>query len=280
MHLPYADHNLKPTEQGSIPDYSSHKYLGIAQKINGILSFYVKDIDKVLDCFVSQQYPYKAHENPVFIETFCPNSNKIRLFQAPLEIQRLYRNAGGFPGEFDIRNNAESSRTCGIKEVRMFCAKGTAKGIARFYQNTFGIQSISIETSSMDNSLFSAVIPVSDVVPQYLIYEEDPQIDKEYECSLEKKESALEYYEKNVREHGYHICVYVRNYSAVKSKCKELDSIWHSDRFQTLDQYTTETQFRMLLITDPDQPQSNRILHVLEHEIRSLDAPQCPLKVQ
>lgn len=75
------------------------------------------------------------------------------------------------------------------------------------------------------------------------------------------------------RVHGWHLCIYVRQWDRARERALTMGLAKPSDRFAALDAPLEPVQFRMTDLVD----EQGELLLALEHEVRSLSTRMCPL---
>jgi hypothetical protein len=123
----------------------------------------------------------------------------------------------------------------GIPYVEFRARRGTAAGIARFYEKVLRVP------ASLERSAEGAAARVEMGTQQWLLFRETDEAIPPYD--------------------GHHIAVYVSDFSGPYAWLKERDLIMEGVR---------NHQFRFKEIVDPS---SGEALHTLEHEVRSLHHP-------
>mmetsp|Transcript_21032 Transcript_21032/g.29488 ORF Transcript_21032/g.29488 Transcript_21032/m.29488 type:complete len:195 (+) Transcript_21032:350-934(+) len=137
---------------------------------------------------------------------------------------------------------------------QIFCAKNTSKSIARFYLDIFQFP------VRYDHEHTKATIFANNMAQEIHFVEK-----KEIDVDADNEE---------------HMAIYIGNFKSCFERCKKIGIIWVNPRFTMLDASKTLEQalqaeaFRIRDIKDPDT--GTKLLR-LEHEIRSLRHPRCPL---
>ncbi|KAF0714035.1 Aste57867_4088 [Aphanomyces stellatus] len=175
-----------------------------------------------------------------------PHGNTFVAFESPADYVALAQASGAHPGERSLGD--------GLAYIKFLVRRGTAAGIARFYQQLLGASSI-VESTNDDGGACASVAcgPM-----QRLLFEETA--------------AALRPYD------GHHICIYIRDFEASYQRIHAKGLAWNNplfhDRCDTWVETQKHKQFRVLHIVDPDT--DDQLLE-LEHEVRPLDHARCPL---
>jgi len=186
----------------------------------------------------------------------CMNGSRFLLQPAPAGFAAAARAAGGHPGGMD---------TCvGMRVVRLKVRPGTAAGLARFYESAL---QANIERPTQD---VCVVVFGEGALEQRLEFVEDADAPppNDYELSDAR---------------GYHLCMYVASFESSFNKCNSLGAVWVNPRYKGAPLFDSATTLKRALqlnqfrIRDLRDPNSGELLLMLEHEVRSVQHPSCPL---
>eukprot|EP00164_Ancoracysta_twista_P009301 GFYU01013714.1.p1 GENE.GFYU01013714.1~~GFYU01013714.1.p1 ORF type:complete len:308 (+),score=67.41 GFYU01013714.1:104-1027(+) len=156
---------------------------------------------------------------------------------------------GPYGNTFNLFEDSTMNGSLGIKFVEFNTAIGTAAKIAKFYEHFFQAM-----TTMTTNSNGECVLSIKTGPNQVLRYREVAN-PKPYS--------------------GHHIAMYVTDFGGTYLKLQERGLTWSNPRFadncDTLESAEGYSQYRFKNIIDVDSDASNpTVVHVLEHEVRSL----------
>ena len=156
------------------------------------------------------------------------------------EAPKNYTPPGAHPGPRSIG--------LGMPFVVYFVPPNRISSIAKFYQTYFKA------SCTMDEDR----VVVSCGEFQYLVFEETQEEIRPYD--------------------GHHLCIYVEDFYQAFRRIEKDGLNWNNpifkDRCMTWEETNVQQQFRFIQLIDPD---TKKIVLNLEHEVRSLDHPRCPL---
>lgn len=138
----------------------------------------------------------------------------------------------------------------GMPYVEMWCPRGAASGIAKFYRDVFGAAADVEGTASG---------PARATV----------HIGHRQQLRFVERDGELPAYD------GHHVALYVNRFQALYQACAGRALVWNNPRFpdltyDTLEDAVTRHEFRIKDIVDLD---TGDVLLTLEHEIRPLSHP-------
>uniref|UniRef100_A0A7S2BKH3 VOC domain-containing protein n=1 Tax=Pycnococcus provasolii TaxID=41880 RepID=A0A7S2BKH3_9CHLO len=202
------------------------------------------DVEKARAC-LSDEAREKTSLGGESLVILCPFGNVFVLRSASEHVAEELRELGTHPGNPDT----PQSRVIGIAHVHIIAKPGSAKEARAFYDALGATTTLSSEDRSLDV-----------VTGKYQVF------------SIHDDERAVDHdaCETNARAWAYHVCMYVNDedIDAVRAK---IGSAYHNSvRFKVLDSLCAPFQVRARAIAPR---------FYLEHEIRTLQAPMCPLNV-
>mmetsp|Transcript_25824 Transcript_25824/g.45859 ORF Transcript_25824/g.45859 Transcript_25824/m.45859 type:complete len:302 (-) Transcript_25824:151-1056(-) len=223
------------------------------------LAFTPEALQKVVERVASLER--KAEKNPFTVVSRASSSLRLRgpfgndfLLRAATKPQFTYLS----DAKHGIRACSEGSAPLGISSVTVACAPGKAREIAKFYLEVFHFP---IEFAQANGEKKSTVVAGNGAQQIFFLETEGVAVDE---------------------DRGEHMAIYIGDFEGCFKRCKNLGLVWVNPRFKHLD--NTET------LEDARSSQTFRIRDVkgwdtgehllrLEHEIRSLKHPLCPLTV-
>jgi len=184
------------------------------------------------------------------ISVIGPNGNTFFLREANDSQSAFFENPRN-----GYRKFSKGSLPLGISSITIFCAKNTSKSISKFYLDIFQFP------VRYDHENTKATIFANNMAQEiHFVEKKDIDVDADNE---------------------EHMAIYIGNFESCFKRCESLGIIWINPRFTKLDASKTLEQaleaeaFRIRDIKDPNT--GTKLLR-LEHEIRSLRHPKCPLK--
>lgn len=144
--------------------------------------------------------------------------------------------------------------------IELHSQEGTAEGLSSFYTVFFHAST----RVQKDNETSQCIVDISSGQELRFIEREDAPSRRDYD---EREERA------------YHICIYVEDFKEAYERCASQDLIWENPRFPadsatTWEEAKKQQQFRVREVVEPG---SGDLLMLLEHEVRGLAHPCCPL---
>mmetsp|Transcript_18503 Transcript_18503/g.60239 ORF Transcript_18503/g.60239 Transcript_18503/m.60239 type:complete len:328 (+) Transcript_18503:654-1637(+) len=271
FHLPFAKSpDSADADPGPITDLVGGKdsvrevtlsdgdaYLGVGQTHLGTLSLWaapdaLEEVQERLRAIGAPVLGSSAEElgaEASVVRTRCPHGNSIELWPAPAEVAADVARAGAHTG-------GGGSVVVGLRELRLRVGVGNAHKIANFYRKVLGAQ-----VRVTEGEMVRAEVVTGP--HQQLVFEEATNAPPPH------------LYTQDPRTHGWHIALYVRDWAGSRDRCEALGLLARSPtRFAALDSPLERVQYRIIDVVDPDT--GERLLE-LEHELRSLAFPSCPL---
>lgn len=250
----------------------------------------VPDLTNLGDCKFSMD-----DSDEKCLRVIGPYGNEFRCYEAPEGYRQEASQRGSHPGD--------ESWGVGMLYVELKCPLGTSDGLRRCYENLFGATVVSGDgRCATDLSVEDLAgngtgnddtegegqsgksVRVMAGTQQYISFREDANVSSE--------DGAVDL--------GYHLCIYVSDFVDVYHRFESAGLVWNNPRFRD---YVTcwedaeqESQFRVRELRDArvdvgeeEEGQEasgggssvvgDRVLLMLEHEVRSTLHPACPLRV-
>ena len=229
-----------------------------AQLLSGRLGVAVESLQAVqdrLECSGEWDFVRDYEAGEPCLSVSGPSGNQLCLVEAKMSRDEVVA-IGGHHGGI--------GEAIAMPFVELDCQPGTTVGIANFYREILCPGSEAVVRP--EEALCVVSIGREGVLQELRFVERNEAPSRE------------DYVERASK--AYHLALYVTDFKGAYDRCAEKGLVWVNPRFPsdsaaTWHEAEEQQQFRVLRVTDPE---TDELCLMLEHEVRSLQHPSCPIK--